>query len=291
MGIKDEDFVETLFTASTHDTLLFFTDAGKVYWLKVHEIPEAGRAAKGKALVNLLALSGNEKVTATLPVKEYREDLYVVMATKNGLVKKTELSAYSNPRQGGIIALGLEEGDRLISVHLTDGRREILLGTKQGITIRFKEDEVRPMGRTAYGVKGITLEEGNEVIGMETITPDSTTAILTVTEGGYGKRTPVGEYRVQGRGGKGIISIKTTERNGLAVGFLQVREGDEIMLMAAKGKVLRCRVDDIREVGRNTQGVRVIELEGEDDRVVGVARLAESSEREETADSDENGGA
>jgi DNA gyrase subunit A len=291
MGIKDEDFVETLFTASTHDTLLFFTDAGKVYWLKVHEIPEAGRAAKGKALVNLLALSGNEKVTATLPVKEYREDLYVVMATKNGLIKKTELSAYSNPRQGGIIALGLEEGDRLISVHLTDGRREILLGTKQGITIRFKEDEVRPMGRTAYGVKGITLEEGNEVIGMETITPDSTTAILTVTEGGYGKRTPVGEYRVQGRGGKGIISIKTTERNGLAVGFLQVREGDEIMLMAAKGKVLRCRVDDIREVGRNTQGVRVIELEGEDDRVVGVARLAESSEREETADSDENGGA
>jgi DNA gyrase subunit A len=291
MGIKDEDFVETLFTASTHDTLLFFTDAGKVYWLKVHEIPEAGRAAKGKALVNLLALSGNEKVTATLPVKEYREDLYVVMATKNGLIKKTELSAYSNPRQGGIIALGLEEGDRLISVHLTDGRREILLGTKQGITIRFKEDEVRPMGRTAYGVKGITLEEGNEVIGMETITPDSTTAILTVTEGGYGKRTPVGEYRVQGRGGKGIISIKTTERNGLAVGFLQVREGDEIMLMAAKGKVLRCRVDDIREVGRNTQGVRVIELEGEDDRVVGVARLAESSDREETADSDENGGA
>jgi DNA gyrase subunit A len=147
------------------------------------------------------------------------------------------------------------------------------------------------MGRTAYGVKGITLEEGNEVIGMETITPDSTTAILTVTEGGYGKRTPVGEYRIQGRGGKGIISVKTTERNGLAVGFLQVREGDEIMLMAAKGKVLRCKVDDIREVGRNTQGVRVIELEGEDDRVVGVARLAESSEREEVAGSEENGSA
>jgi len=281
MGIKEEDFVETLFTASTHDTLLFFTDAGKVFWLKVHEIPEASRAAKGKALVNLLALAGNEKVTATLAVKDYPEDRFVVMATKNGLIKKTELSAYSNPRQGGIIALGLEDGDKLIGVQVTDGQREILLGTKQGITIRFSESDVRPMGRTAYGVKGITLEEGNEVIGMETITPDSTTAILTVTEGGYGKRTPVGEYRVQGRGGKGIISVKTTERNGLAVGFLQVRDSDEIMLMAAQGKVLRCKVGDIREIGRNTQGVRILDLEGDDDRVVAVARLADSGEREE----------
>ncbi|HKR78352.1 MAG TPA: DNA gyrase subunit A [Nitrospira sp.] len=281
MGIKDEDFVETLFTASTHDTLLFFTDAGKVFWLKVHEIPEASRAAKGKALVNLLALAGNEKVTATLPVKEYSEDRFVVMATRNGLIKKTELSAYSNPRQGGIIALGLEDGDKLIGVQVTDGQREILLGTKQGITIRFSESDVRSMGRTAYGVKGITLEEGNEVIGMETITPDSTTAILTVTEGGYGKRTPVGEYRVQGRGGKGIISVKTTERNGLAVGFLQVRDSDEIMLMAAQGKVLRCKVGDIREIGRNTQGVRILDLEGDEDRVVAVARLADNGEREE----------
>ena len=281
MGIKDEDFVETLFTASTHHTLLFFSDAGKVYWLKVHEIPEASRAAKGKALVNLLALAGGEKVTATLPVKEYPEDRFVVMATKKGLIKKTELSAYSNPRQGGIIALGLEDGDKLIGVQVTDGQREILLGTKQGITIRFNEEDVRPMGRTAYGVKGITLEAGNEVIGMETITPDSTTSILTVTEGGYGKRTSVGEYRVQGRGGKGIISVKTTERNGLAIGFLQVRDSDEIMLMAAQGKVLRCKVGDIREIGRNTQGVRILDLEGEDDRVVAVARLADSGERDE----------
>ncbi|MDP3092651.1 MAG: DNA gyrase subunit A [Nitrospira sp.] len=275
MGIKDEDFVETLFTASTHDSLLFFTDAGKVFWLKVHEIPEASRGAKGKALVNLLALSKDEKVTATMPVKEYRDDRFVVMATKQGVIKKTELSAYSNPRQGGIIALSLDQGDKLIAVHVTDGSREMLLGTKQGITIRFKEEDVRSMGRTAHGVKGITLEPGDEVIGMETITPDSTTAILTVTEGGYGKRTPVNDYRVQGRGGKGIISVKTTERNGLAVGFLQVREGDEIMLMAAKGKLLRCKVDDIREVGRNTQGVRVLDLDGDDDRVIGVARLAE----------------
>ncbi|MBH0199946.1 MAG: DNA gyrase subunit A [Nitrospira sp.] len=286
MGIKDEDFVETLFTASTHQTLLFFSDAGKVYWLKVHEIPEASRAAKGKALVNLLALAGSEKVTATLPVKEFREDQFVVMATKNGLLKKTELSAYSNPRQGGIIALSLEEGDKLIGVQLTDGRREILLGTKQGLTIRFTEDEVRSMGRTAYGVKGITLEEGNEVIGMETITPDSTTSILTVTEGGYGKRTPVGEYRVQGRGGKGIISVKTTEKTGLAVGFLQVRDSDQIMLMAAQGKVLRCKVGDIREIGRNTQGVRILDLEGDEDRVVAVARLAEPGEREDPAPED-----
>lgn len=281
MGIKEEDFVENLFTASTHDSLLFFTDAGKVYWLKVHEIPEASRAAKGKALVNLLALSGSEKVTATLPVKEFREDRYIVMGTKKGIIKKTELSAFSNPRQGGIIALGLEGGDKLIGAQLTDGQREILLGTRQGITIRFKEEEVRSMGRMAHGVKGITLEEGNEVIGMETITPDSTTSILTVTEGGYGKRTPVGEYRIQGRGGKGIISVKTTERNGPAIGFIQVRDGDEIMLIAAQGKVLRCKVEDIREIGRNTQGVRILDLDGEGDRVVGVARLAEAVERED----------
>jgi DNA gyrase subunit A len=281
MGIKEEDFVENLFTASTHDSLLFFTDAGKVYWLKVHEIPEASRAAKGKALVNLLALSGSERVTATLPVKEFRDDRYIVMGTKKGIIKKTELSAFSNPRQGGIIALGLESGDKLIGVQLTDGQREILLGTRQGITIRFKEDEVRSMGRMAYGVKGITLEEGNEVIGMETISPDSTRSILTVTEGGYGKRTPVSEYRIQGRGGKGIISVKTTERNGQAVGFLQVRDDDQIMLMAAQGKVLRCKVDDIREIGRNTQGVRILDLDGEGDRVVGVARLADVVERED----------
>ncbi len=291
MGIKEEDFVENLFTASTHDYLLFFTDAGKVYWLKVHEIPEAGRAAKGKAMVNLLALGSDEKVTATLPVKEFREDRFVVMATRQGVIKKTELSAYGNPRQGGIIALSLDQGDKLIGVQITDGQREILLGTRQGIVIRFKEDEVRPMGRTAYGVRGITLEEGNEVIGMETITPDSTTSILTVTEGGYGKRTPVTEYRIQGRGGKGIISVKTTERNGLAVGFLQVRDEDEIVLMAAKGKILRCKVDDIRQIGRNTQGVRLLDLEDADDRVIGVARLAESVERDDSLSGNGDGSA
>src|SRR5213080_2819294 len=290
MGTKEEDFVATLFTASTHDYLLFFTDAGKVYWLNVHEIPEAGRAAKGKAMVNLLALAGEEQVTATLPVKEFRDDRYVIMATRMGTIKKTELSAYGNPRLGGIIALTLDEGDKLIAVEITDGRREILLGTRQGIVIRFKEEEARSIGRTARGVRGITLEEGNEVIGMETITPDSTTSILTITEGGYGKRTPVIEYRVQGRGGKGIISVKTTERNGPAVGFLQVRDGDEIVIMAAQGKILRCKVDDIREIGRNTQGVRILDLEEADDRVVGVARLAETAERDEVPPGNGDGG-
>ena len=287
MGIKEEDFVETLFTASTHDYLLFFTDAGKVYWLKVHEIPEAGRAAKGKAMVNLLALAGDEKVTATLPVKEFCEDRYVVMATRQGVIKKTELSAYGNPRQGGIIALTLDEGDKLIGVEITDGQREILLGTRHGIVIRFKEEDVRPMGRTAHGVRGISLDEGNYVIGMETITPDSTASILTVTEGGYGKRTLVSEYRLQGRAGRGIISVKVTDKNGPAVSFHQVRDSDEIMVMTAEGKILRTKVDDVREIGRNAQGVRLIDME-ETNRVVGVAKLAESSV--ETAGEDKNNG-
>jgi DNA gyrase subunit A len=247
-----------------------------VYWLKVHEIPEAGRAAKGKAMVNLLALAGEEQVTATLPVKEFRDDRYIVMATRMGTIKKTELSAYGNPRLGGIIALTLDEGDKLIGVEMTDGQREILLGTRQGIVIRFKEEDVRPMGRTARGVRGISLDEGNEVIGMETITPDSTAAILTVTEYGYGKRTAVSEYRLQGRGGRGIISVKVTDKNGPAVSFHQVRGDDEIMVITAEGKILRTKVDDVREISRNAQGVRLIDM-GESDRVVGVAKLAETT--------------
>ena len=289
MGTKEEDFVATLFTASTHDYLLFFTDAGKVYWLKVHEIPEAGRAAKGKAMVNLLALAGEEQVTATLPVKEFRDDRYVIMATRMGTIKKTELSAYGNPRLGGIIALTLDAGDKLIGVEITDGQREILLGTRQGIVIRFKEDDVRPMGRTARGVRGISLDEGNEVIGMETITPDSTAAILTVTEYGYGKRTAVSEYRLQGRGGRGIISVKVTGKNGPAVSFHQVRDDDEIMVMTAEGKILRTKVDDVREISRNAQGVRLIDM-GENDRVIGVAKLAETTpEGVIEVDGDESG--
>jgi DNA gyrase subunit A len=275
MGVKEEDFVETIFTASTHDFLLFFTDAGRVYWLKVHEIPDVGRASKGKAIVNLLSLGQGEKVTATLPVKTFGDDQYVVMATRKGVIKKTELSAYSNPRQGGIIALTLDDDDKLIGVEITDGNRGILLGTRMGIVIRFTEEDVRSMGRTARGVRGIRLEEGNEVIGMATITSESTTSILTVTERGYGKRTQCAEYRIQARAGKGIISVKMTDKNGPAISFHQVRDTDEIMIMTAEGKVLRIRVGDLRDIGRNSQGVRLMDM-AETDRVVGVAKLAET---------------
>jgi len=277
MGVKEEDFVEKLFTASTHDFILFFTDAGKVYWLKVHEIPEAGRASKGKAMVNLLALASGEKVTTTLPVREFRDDLYVVMATRRGIIKKTELSAYGNPRQGGIIALTLEENDKLIGVELTDGRSDILLGSKEGIVIRFREEDVRSMGRTARGVRGISLDDTNEVIGMATIPHEAEASILTVTERGFGKRTLATEYRTQGRGGRGVISVKVTEKNGLAVSFHQVKESDEIMIMTAEGKILRTKVDYLRDIGRNSQGVRLIDME-ETDRVVGVAKLVENTE-------------
>jgi DNA gyrase subunit A len=286
MGVKDEDFVEKLFTASTHDFLLFFTDAGKVYWLKVHEIPEAGRASKGKAMVNLLALASGEKVTTTLPVREFPDDLYVVMATRRGIIKKTELSAYGNPRQGGIIALTLEEGDKLIGVEITNGNSDILLGSKEGIVIRFREKEVRSIGRTGRGVRGISLDETNQVIGMTTITADVEASILTVTERGYGKRTVATEYRTQGRAGRGVISVKVTEKNGQAVCFHRVNDTDEIMIMTAEGKILRTKMDYLRDIGRNSQGVRLIVME-DTDRVVGVAKLAESADSEE--DNETNG--
>ena len=290
MGVRDEDFVEKLFTASTHDYILFFTDAGKVYWLKVHEIPEAGRVSKGKAMVNLLALASDEKVTTTLPVREFRDDWYVVMATRRGIIKKTKLSAYGNPRQGGIIALTLEEGDKLIGVELTDGQSDILLGSKKGIVIRFSEEDARPIGRTARGVRGIRLDKTNEVIGMATISHEAEASILTATEGGFGKRTLATEYRRQGRGGRGVSSVKVTEKNGLAVSFHQVNDSDEIMIMTAEGKILRTKVGSLRDIGRNSQGVRLIDME-ETDRVVGVAKLDESTEGDEGAGNNGSGNA
>ena len=283
MGVREEDFVEHLFVASTHDYLLFFTDAGKVYWQKVHQIPEAGRATKGKAIVNLLQLAQGEKITAILPVKEFREDRYIVMATRQGVIKKTPLQAYSNPRAGGIIALTLGQGDKLIAVRLTDGSKEILIGTKKGLVIRFPEKQVRPIGRTGTGVKGITLERDNEVIGMEALEKGAGTSILTVTEHGFGKRTDPKEYRTQGRGGKGIISVRTTSRNGNAVAALQVADDQEIMLMTAEGKIIRLKIKDMRMIGRNTQGVRLIGM-NPTDRVVGVATLAEKSDGEEASE-------
>lgn len=280
MGVKDEDFVETILTASTHDFILFFTDAGKVYWLKVHEIPEAGRTSKGKAMVNVLALGPEERVTATLPVREFSDASYVVMATRAGYIKKTPLSAYGHPRQGGIIALSLEHGDKLIGVEITNGQSDVILGTRTGLVIRFREQDVRSVGRTARGVRGMRLAGTNQVIGMAVIQPDADASILTVTERGFGKRTLATEYRTQGRGGRGVISIKVTDKNGRAVSFHQVKESDEIMIMTAEGKILRTKVDALRDIGRNAQGVRLIDME-DTDRVVSVAKLAESADPEE----------
>ncbi|MBI3804031.1 MAG: DNA gyrase subunit A [Nitrospirae bacterium] len=284
-GLKEEDFVEHLFAASTHDSLLFFTDAGRVYWLKVHQIPEAGRATKGKAIVNLLQIAQTEKITTILSVSQFEEGKFVVMATRKGLIKKTALSAYSNPRAGGIRAINLEEGDRLIAARLTAGDHEILLGTKTGLSIRFHEEEARAVGRVATGVWGIRLESGDEVISAEVLPPNAQPTILTVTEKGYGKRTELSEYRQQGRGGHGIITIQTSPRNGCVIGALQVRDEDEVILITTIGKILRFRAQDIRVIGRNTQGVRLIDLEGEE-RVCGVVRLAEKTERDESADAE-----
>jgi DNA gyrase subunit A len=270
METKEEDIVEDLFVASTHSFLLFFTNKGKVHWLKVHEIPEGGRQAKGKAMANVLSLGEAERVATCVPVRDFESGGYVLFATKQGKVKKTELSAFSHPRAGGIQAISLEDGDEVMAARRTDGQREVLLSTKQGMIIRFPEDEVRPMGRTAAGVRGIDVDEGDQVIAAETIKEGVT--ILTVTERGYGKRTPLDEYRLQGRAGKGIIDIKTAGRNGAVVGMLQVREGDDILVVTTKGKIIRVHADEVTSQGRNTMGVRIIDLDA-DDQVGNLARV------------------
>ena len=270
METKEEDVVEDVYIASTHSYLLFFTSDGKVHWLKVHELPEAKRDARGKAIVNLLHLAEGERVAATLAVRDFAAGGYVFFATRQGKVKKTELGAYSRPQRGGIRAIALEEGDAVIAVRQTDGQREVLLETRQGIAIRFAEDEARPLGRVAAGVKGIDLEEGDAVIAAEVVREGAT--ILTVTERGYGKQTPLDEYRLQARGGKGILDIKTGGRNGLVVGMTQVQAGDDILLVTTKGKLIRFHADDVSSQGRNTWGVRVIDLDA-DDRVVSLARV------------------
>jgi DNA gyrase subunit A len=270
METKEEDVVEDVYIASTHSHLLFFTNDGKVHWLKVHEIPEAKRDARGKAMVNLLHLAERERVAATLAVRDFTTGGYVFFATRQGRVKKTELAAYSRPQRGGIRAIALDEGDEVIAVRRTDGQREVLLATGKGMAIRFAEDEVRPMGRVAAGVKGLDLEAGDQTIAAEVVQEGA--AILTVTERGYGKQTPVDEYRLQGRGGKGIIDIKTGGRNGPVVGMLQVRAGDDIVLVTTKGKLIRFPAAEVSSQGRNTWGVRVIDLE-EEDRVGSLARV------------------
>jgi DNA gyrase subunit A len=270
METMEEDIVEELFVASTHSYLLFFTTRGKVHWLKVHEIPEGGRAAKGKAMVNILSLGEGESVATCVPVRDFAAGGYVLFATRQGKVKKTELEAYSHPRAGGIQAIGLEAGDEVMTAQRTGGQREVMIATKQGIVIRFAEDEVRAMGRGAGGVKGIELEEGDEVIAADVVQEGS--QILTVSERGYGKRTPLEEYRLQGRAGKGIIDIKTDGRNGPVVGMLQIRETDDILVVTTKGKMIRMHATDVRSQGRNTMGVRIIDLES-DDRVGSIARV------------------
>ena len=275
---KEEDFVEYLFIASMHSYILFFTTIGKVYWIKVHELPQASRAARGKPIVNLLKLEAGEKVSAFLSVKEFVDGRYIVFATKNGLIKKTELMAYANPRPSGIRAIGLEAGDEVIGVRLTDGRQEIILSTADGQSIRFKEEQVRATGRGTFGVVGMKLDPDDKVVSMEILTLGFD--ILTVAEGGYGKRTEADEYRLQSRGGKGIITMKTTDKTGRVVGVQQVGEDDQLMLISNRGKIIRLRIKDIRLIGRNTQGVRLIELE-EGERVVSLARLAEKEEEDE----------
>jgi DNA gyrase subunit A len=275
MGTKEEDFVESLFIASMHSYIMFFSNTGKVYWLKVHELPEASRAAKGRAIVNLLSLSPGESTPSVLPVKEFVEGRYVVTATAQGVIKKTDLMEYSRPRAGGIIAMGLNEGDQLIATAITSGQDEIFLSTRHGMSIRFHEGDVRSMGRAAVGVRGIDLEEGDAVVGMEILKPEGT--LLTVTEHGFGKRTAIEEYRVQARGGKGVITLKVTEKTGPIVGVTQVSEGDDVMLVTDSGKIIRMGVDEIRVIGRNTQGVRLIGLQ-ENERVASLARLAEKEE-------------
>lgn len=270
--VKEEDFVEDLFIASTHDYLLFFTDAGKIHWMKVHEVPQAGRLTRGKAIVNLLNLSPQEKVTTILTLKEFTPGKFITFITKKGVIKKTALEAYSNPRAGGIIAITLDEGDELISTKLTDGHQQLFIGTKLGKAIHFPESQIREIGRTARGIRGIRLGKGDEVVGMEVVAPHS--QILTVTQYGYGKRTPMSEYRVQNRGGSGIFTVKRTSKTGDVVGIKAVLEEDELMIISDKGKIIRLKTSDIPVQGRSTQGVRLINLE-EGEKVVAVARLAE----------------
>ncbi len=275
---KEEDFIEHLFVASTHHYILFFTNIGRCYWMKVHEIPQAGRATKGRAIVNMLQLSKDERIAAFVNVKDFDKNLNVVMATKQGVIKKTELSAYSNPRRGGINAITIKKGDDLIDAKITDGSHDILLGTQKGMAIRFHESEVREMGRTAAGVRGIRIGKGDAVVGMVVIKRKGT--VLVVTEDGYGKRTDIKEYRVSHRGGKGILTVKVTSKSGRMVAIMDVIDDDDIMIITSNGVVIRQSVKKLRTQGRNTQGFRLIKLDPKD-KVGDVARVVKEEDDEE----------
>jgi DNA gyrase subunit A len=276
---KQEDFVADLFVASTHDYFLCFSNLGRLYWLKVHEIPQSSRTSRGKALINLLPIDrdANEHIAAVVPVRTFEPDRFVVMATKNGVVKKTSLDAFSRPRPAGIIAATVRENDEIIAAAITDGEADIFLGTRHGHSIRFPESNVRAMGRTAAGVRGIKLSKGDRVVAMVVISEAHNT-LFTVTEKGYGKRTWVNEYRVQSRGGRGVINIKTTEKVGQVVGVILVNDHDEVMLIGAGGNIIRIGVQDVRIIGRSTQGVRLIRIQ-KGDHLAAVAKLAEQDEK------------
>ena len=278
MRTREEDFVSHLFVASSHSYIMIFSDRGRAYWLKVHEIPDAGAVGKGKAIANLVAMEEGEKIASLLPVKEFpeTEDVqFVVMGSRKGIIKKTDLSSFRNPRAGGIIAMSIEEGDSVIAVELSGGKEQIFLGTRNGMAIRFNEGDVRPMGRTAFGVRGISLRDDDEVVAMEVVRDEGT--VLTIAQNGYGKRTEIGEYRLTQRGGLGIINIQTSDRNGKVVGIAYVHDDDEVMIISQQGMILRTRAGDIRTIGRATQGVRLIGMD-EGDEVVGVAKLAEKED-------------
>jgi DNA gyrase subunit A len=268
---REEDFVEHLFIANTHSYILFFTDKGKCYWLKVYDTPEGGRAAKGRAIINLIGCEPDEKVSAFITVKEFNENHFVVMATQNGLVKKTKLSAYSKPRKGGIYAVEIKDGDSLIEARVSTGDNDILLGTKNGKSIRFSEEQIRPSGRKTMGVKGITLSsKDDKLIGMLLIKREGT--VLVVSENGFGKRTEVSHYRSQKRGGKGLLTIKITEKIGKMVAIKEVVDADDLMIITNQGVLIRLPVSQIRSIGRATQGVRLIKL-GEGTTVSSVTRI------------------
>ena len=273
MVMKDNDYVEHLYIASAHSYILVFTELGRVHWLKVHEIPQMGPASKGKAIVNLLNLEKQENIATTVAVRDFPEDHNLIFATENGTIKKTQLSAYSNPRSGGIIAIKVDEGDRLLDVRVTDGKKTILLVTAKGFSIRFAEKDARAMGRATRGVRGISLRKGDKVVSMETLELEGG-EVLSVAERAIGKRTPVEQYRLQGRGGKGIINLKVSEKTGEVIGSMQVRPEDGLMLITQDGKIIRIAVEGVRVSSRSTQGVKLMDLEG-DDRLVSVARLSE----------------
>lgn len=277
-GVKEEDVVTKLFVASTHDYILVFSDRGRVFWLKVHEVPQAGRSAKGKPIVNMVNMQASESIAAILTVDEFTKSKFIMMATKKGNIKKTDLMSFSKPRASGIIACNVGDGDRMIGASVTDGAYDIFLATKSGLAIRFPEKDVRAMGRQAGGVRGITLKKGDEVVGMEVLKEEST--LLTTTEKGYGKCTQTSEYRQQSRGGKGIITIKVTDKNGPVVGLTQVTAQDDVMLISNEGQLIRVRVKDISVMGRATQGVRLISLRG-DERVMSQAKIIQEDQAAE----------